>query len=517
MKPWFLSQQFWGRVLTPLAAVMFIAVIAMLATDLLLPQRSTPRRATASSASPNDRAAAEASTTEATVLGTSTAAAVPAIGGRDQPSSFDLMTAISARPSDIGVVDKDGSGFANWVLGESDGAVVIGENAGDRSDIRFVFDFVLTSADLGTLRNSVSSTLVLGLGKVEGVRDGQEVVLERLNPASLAADAKVAAFEPALEIDRSPVSSTDRSVSFDIGSVIPTAGEVLAFRVRLSPTITDTAASIVGIATADVLNPERRPRILVEAKSPDGEQTLLTVGGLAGCPAVNDPVVELIRSTEGVFAPLGDLTPNGSLDAYRTCWDPALGGDRWRTRPVLGPAERSSVLDFGSSTYFGEALGPASRGYYRFALGGWEVLALDSTCGGDGCGPESAQYRWLARELSVPGACRVAYLNATPATSGNEAATPLFDLLEEEGVQAIVSGGSYGYRRSTAAAGTVHFNAGTGGRLLPATVDPALTLEQRVNNQPGILRLHPDAAGLHHSFLTPTGEAFDIGTIACTP
>lgn len=515
MRPWFLSRQFWTRVLTPLIAVLAIAVVAMLATDLLLPQQSTPRRATASTAS-TVPVGTEAGDSSAPIdAAGSEVLASTTIGGRDQPSSVDLAATIEARPSDIGVVDRDGSGIADWSLGIDDGSVTIGEREGDRSDSRFVFDFVLSPADLGLLQNSSSVTLELGLGKIEGIRSGQAIVLERVEPDLFAADPRASAFDTGFELGRREISPTDRSVSFDVSAIVPSLTETMAFRARLAPTIADTAQTTVGIATADVDNPDRRPRLIIRARSLEQEDSLLLVGGLPGCPSAADPIVQLISATPGVFSPLGDLTPNGSLDSYQSCWDPALGSELWRTRPALGSAERSSILDFGSSSYFGEALGPASRGYYRYELGGWEVLALDSTCGSDGCGPESSQFRWLQRELSVPGVCRVAYLNATPAQSGDSAVAPLIELLETQGVEAIITGASAGYRRSTAAGGTTHFAVGSGGRLLPMTVDPALTLEARINAQPGILHLQPDATGLRHNFLTTTSQALDTGVVAC--
>jgi hypothetical protein len=107
---------------------------------------------------------------------------------------------------------------------------------------------------------------------------------------------------------------------------------------------------------------------------------------------------------------------SGTLAQYRTFFGPTWGRFKARTRPVPGNHEYQTPRAAGYFAYFGKAARPKGRSYYSFDLGGWHLIALNSSIDH---GPGSAQERWLRADLVNTGKrCILAYWHFPRFSSG---------------------------------------------------------------------------------------------------
>jgi hypothetical protein len=157
------------------------------------------------------------------------------------------------------------------------------------------------------------------------------------------------------------------------------------------------------------------------------------------------------------------------------------------------------------------------------------VLASDCREVG-GCGPESDQGRWLARELQRdPGGCTLAIWHHPLFSTGEHgpiaAVKPLWDQLYAAGVELVVNGHDHDYERFVPldpegrpdpTGGIRQIVVGTGGaqhRSFPFD-DPNSAI--RDNTAHGVLRLDLDEGGYRWTFVPVPGRTFtDSGTDTC--
>jgi Calcineurin-like phosphoesterase len=178
--------------------------------------------------------------------------------------------------------------------------------------------------------------------------------------------------------------------------------------------------------------------------------------------ATSDLIKEI--SPDAVFA-IGDLQYQaGTLSLFRGYYGSTWGRFKDITYPVLGDHEYGSPGAEGYFSYFGRRATPLDpdctkgcRGYYSVDLGAWHVVSLNVNCkelpDGDGCDRQSAQNRWLQKDLKAANktsACTVV-LTHTPRWSSNHFASPELDPLiktmHQNGVELVLSGDSHTYER----------------------------------------------------------------------
>ena len=107
---------------------------------------------------------------------------------------------------------------------------------------------------------------------------------------------------------------------------------------------------------------------------------------------------------------------SGTLAQYQRFYGPTWGRFKARTRPVPGNHEYKTPRAAGYFAYFGKAARPKGRSYYSFDLGGWHLVALNSSIDH---GPGSAQERWLRADLvATAKRCILAYWHFPRFSSG---------------------------------------------------------------------------------------------------
>jgi hypothetical protein len=139
---------------------------------------------------------------------------------------------------------------------------------------------------------------------------------------------------------------------------------------------------------------------------------LVGAGDIARCGEQGDEqTAALVASLPGTVFVAGDgAYDDGSAAQYATCYGPSWGAFRDRTRPVPGNHDYQTDGAAGYLAYWGAQARPSGTTWYSFDAGTWHVIMLDSNCDHvGGCGPASAQGRWLATDLAAsPAQCTLA-------------------------------------------------------------------------------------------------------------
>lgn len=263
-------------------------------------------------------------------------------------------------------------------------------------------------------------------------------------------------------------------------------------------------------------------------ETPPGSRTAILVGagdiGLCGSRGALATGL-LVQATLGEVFLVGDIAyPNGSMAAFRECFEPYWGqvSDRWR--PVPGNHEYESANAAPYFQFFGPAAGPPGLGYYRFVAGEWLVLMLNSNID---AGPGSAQFQFVRDSLQGRQfRCQMAMWHHPVFSSGPNGPhphmRPMFELLVQHGVDVVVNGHDHLYERFSRQDadgrlnenGVRQFTVGTGGAEITQAVrvTPNSTL---VLAAFGIMRftLQPDA--YEWEFLLTTGSLGDNGSTPC--
>jgi hypothetical protein len=225
---------------------------------------------------------------------------------------------------------------------------------------------------------------------------------------------------------------------------------------------------------------------------------------------------------------LGDNQyPSGELDDYRRYYHPTWGRFKARTRPVPGNHEYQTSGAAGYFAYFGKRARPKGRSYYSFDLGGWHLIALNSSIDH---GPGSAQERWLRADLvATAKRCILAYWHfprfSSGAHQGNWGSVGAFwNDLYDAGADVVLSGHEHSYERFARQTpwakiswwGLHQFVVGTGGARLLGFAAPKQNSQVRIGDAYGVLELVLHPASYEWRFVSEDGAVLDQGgPVAC--
>jgi hypothetical protein len=210
---------------------------------------------------------------------------------------------------------------------------------------------------------------------------------------------------------------------------------------------------------------------------------------------------KLVRQGAKYFLPLGDIQyEHGSLDAFRQVYDKYFGDLKPITEPVPGNHEYYTEGASGYFQYFGKRAGPPQKPWRSFSpMDGWRVYLLDSNCDYiGGCGPDSPEGKWLAKELKKsPETCSIATWHHPLHTSGEysgdqptmDLARPLWDAVDAGGVDIVLNGHDHIYDRFAPIGGVTEFVVGTGGKEMYQISKPAPKSRVQFDDRTGVLRL----------------------------
>ncbi len=222
----------------------------------------------------------------------------------------------------------------------------------------------------------------------------------------------------------------------------------------------------------------------------------------------------------------------GSPAEFRACYDPTWGRFRDRTAfPVPGNHDYGVAGAAGYRAYFGTAAAPDGTTWYSRDVGTWHVVVLDANCDQPdvGCGPDSAQVRWLRRDLAASHArCTLALWHQPRFSSGehgdDEATGPFWDALYAAGADLVLNGHDHDYERfapqdpdghADDARGLTEIVVGTGGGELRGFAELVPNSVARSHGVFGVIDLTLAPDGWSSRFHATDGSFSDDAHGAC--
>jgi hypothetical protein len=262
---------------------------------------------------------------------------------------------------------------------------------------------------------------------------------------------------------------------------------------------------------------------------------MVGAGDIAECLGYADEATaELLDGIPGTVFTVGDNAyPSGKAWQFGLCYGASWGRHKGRTRPAPGNHEHLTPGASGYFWYFGEAAGPAGRGYYSYERGGWHVVSLDSNLCKEagGCGPTSPMLTWLRRDLAAnPARCTLAYFHHPLFSSGAEHGNqpqvrPIWDALHAAGADVVVGAHDHDYERFAPQRpdgtrdeerGIRQFVVGTGGPTVHGFGEVQPNSQAREAGTPGVLKLTLGPGSYGWEFAPVAGKTFtDSGRGRC--
>lgn len=238
---------------------------------------------------------------------------------------------------------------------------------------------------------------------------------------------------------------------------------------------------------------------------------------------------ELATDGKAAVLALGDNTyPIGLLTEFTDCYGPTWGRFKQRTYPAPGNHEYYSPQAAGYYRYFGDAAGPAQRGYYSTHIGDWHIISLNSNLKPPA---HAEQLAWLEDDLARNSRrCTLAFWHHPRFSSGGHGSSPKMDdvwkTLAKAGADVVLAAHDHDYERFAPLdaagnrddkAGMRSFVVGTGGAHLTPMRFPQAHSEASSNSTNGVLRMVLKATGYEWEFLPVKKEAFqDRGIGLCS-
>jgi len=288
-----------------------------------------------------------------------------------------------------------------------------------------------------------------------------------------------------------------------------------------------------GSAATASGDPTSLPTIAAATPKPP-PATLVGAGDIGDCGSDGDEATAaLVDAIDGTVFTAGDNAyGNGSAANFAECYDPSWGPFKDRTRPAAGNHDWETDKAQGYRDYFGAAaVGPDGGTWYSYELATWHIVVLDSDCGKvGGCGPDTAQGRWLAADLAASSTqCTLAIWHHPRFSSGehgnDKEVDPFWQALYAAGADVIVNGHDHDYERFAPQdpngqedrdRGIREFVVGTGGTALrDFSSTLAANSELRLSVANGVIEFTLRDGGYDwHMHLTST-DISDSGTANC--
>jgi Calcineurin-like phosphoesterase len=247
------------------------------------------------------------------------------------------------------------------------------------------------------------------------------------------------------------------------------------------------------------------PRAVVWAVG-DGADGSAVAGRMARRIAADDP---------DRFLYLGDVYPSGTAGDFARNYESTYGPLAPITEPTPGNHDWGN-RSTGYFPYWLRKRGRPLRSWYAFEAGGWEILDLNSEAPH---GPGSPQLRWLQRQLTEPGTCRLAFWHRPRFSAGvvHGDASDVAPFWQELSGHArlVVNGHEHDLQRQRRRAGLTEYVVGAGGAVRYAVRSDARLAFGR-GDVSGALRivLRPGRARLE--FRSVDGDVLDVSRATCS-
>jgi calcineurin-like phosphoesterase family protein len=269
----------------------------------------------------------------------------------------------------------------------------------------------------------------------------------------------------------------------------------------------DSAARPVRLPTGGFVPSQRRSGAIVWA-----------VGdGADGGDAAKSLVQRIASERVDRLLYLGDVYESGLPSDFFQNYAPVYGQLAHETAPTPGNHEWPSHVK-GYDRYWKRIHGQVPPAFYSFAVGGWQILSLNSEAPHD---PRSPQVRWLRSQLRKAGTCRLAFWHRPRYSAGTHHGDqfdvqPFWDALRGHAA-IVINGHEHDMQRMRRRDGITEFVSGAGGRShygLDRSY-PGLAFGNDVDW--GGLRLQLRPRFVRFAFITSRGLTLDSGAVSCRP
>lgn len=293
-------------------------------------------------------------------------------------------------------------------------------------------------------------------------------------------------------------------------------------RRRLVLLVISAALIAIGIAAALPRGEDESPDpgSPASGNAPQGEATVWAVGD--GADGGDDAlrvadVIERGRPDRLLY--LGDVYDTGTRAEFEDRYKPVYGRFDKIAAPTPGNHEWPN-REAGYDRYWSAANPsvPTDRHFYRFRLGGWELLSLNSESGLDSGSP---QMRWLRQRMrSASGTCRLAFWHRPYLNAGKhgdqEDVAPLWRTLRGRAAL-IVTAHDHNMQHFQRRDGIVELISGAGGHSLYQSDenDPRLAWDE--DDEFGALRLDLRRGLARFRFVDDAGKTLHRGRVPCRP
>jgi hypothetical protein len=277
-----------------------------------------------------------------------------------------------------------------------------------------------------------------------------------------------------------------------------------------------------------------------------GDGVVIAAAGDIGCGgcaqgATADLLDDLLQTDRmAALLPLGDEAyASGLLAEFESFYKPSWGRPELLavTHPIPGNHEYADTLATGYFDFFNGpgrmtgVAGPRGQGYYSFDVGGWHVIALNTSddCRWVSCAAGSPQHQWLVADLAAhPAMCTLAFWHHPRFQAGTvsgeaSAAAPLWDALYDAGADVVLNGHEHGYQQLAplnktgevdVLRGIRTFVVGTGGGDYDTTFGGprAGALEAKIVGVHGVLEMTLRPGAYDWRFIVVGGSGTPAGT-----
>lgn len=299
---------------------------------------------------------------------------------------------------------------------------------------------------------------------------------------------------------------------------------LLASSCGYGPAPSNVASTPNATATATGIGP------LTARLAAAGDVACATATSTPGCRAKDTAALVKRLNPQRVLV-LGDLAyDNGSSSEFSEGYAPTWGAFKSKSFPVPGNHEYNTADAQPYKDWWGSLATPAGTTWHSLKVGGWLVLGLDSNCDQaavGGCGPTSAQGRWLTAQLKNAPRCVLAIWHHPRRSSGphgdNASVAPLWQQLANAHADLVLEGHDHDFERfapadanaNPAKSGMVGMVVGTGGKQLYPIVSKAPGSLVRIQGVNGVLAVDLHQRGWAWRFTGTDGKVRDSGSSSC--
>ena len=216
------------------------------------------------------------------------------------------------------------------------------------------------------------------------------------------------------------------------------------------------------------------------------------------------------------FLYLGDVYETGTAEEFESNYQPLFGSLNEIAAPTVGNHEAPNEAE-GYYPYWREATGRDVPAWYKFTVGDWQVLGLNTE---EPRGARSRQLRYLRRALSarVFGTCRIAFMHHPRYSAGrhgdDRSVEPIRRALTGRATL-LLAGHDHNMQRLRPVNGLTQLISGAGGheRYDVNERDPRLRFANDTTY--GALRLDLRGSSATATFVSVDGTVLDRSRYRC--